>query len=117
MQGRPSVPYTVPFNQSENVEMLSVIGKVVRDCYLRGNRLLRAIPKKYREALPLDSIGDYGRRRSEKHELSDEMFLKKYEFPRRDPVFRNIEMLQYFIVFLPKKALKFFAGMNLVLQC
>ncbi len=30
MQGRPSVPYTIPFNQSENVEMLSTIGKVVR---------------------------------------------------------------------------------------
>jgi hypothetical protein len=71
---------------------------------------LRAIPKKYREALPLDSLGDYGRRRSEKNDISDEQFLKKYGFPRRDPIFRNIEMLQYFIVFLPKKALKFFAG-------
>ena len=81
-----------------------------RDCYLRGNRLLRAVPRKYREALPLDSIGDYGRRRSEKNETSDESFFKKYHFHRRDPVFRNIEMLQYFIVFIPKKALRFFAG-------
>jgi len=71
---------------------------------------LRAIPKKYREALPLDSLGDYGRRRSEKNDISDEQFLKKYDFARRDPIFRNIEMLQYFIVFLPKKALKFLAG-------
>jgi hypothetical protein len=71
---------------------------------------LRAVPKKYRDALPLDSVGEHGRRRSDKNELSDEAFFKKHQFHRQDPVFRNIEMLQYFIVFIPKKALKFFAG-------
>jgi len=30
LQGRTSAPYTVPFNQPENVEMLGVLGKVVR---------------------------------------------------------------------------------------
>lgn len=30
MQGRPSVAYTIPFHQAENVEMLASIGKVVR---------------------------------------------------------------------------------------
>jgi hypothetical protein len=30
MQGRPAAAYTVPFNQPENVEMLGLIGNVVR---------------------------------------------------------------------------------------
>lgn len=73
---------------------------------------MRAIPKKYREALPLDQYDGNGRRRSDKAELTDEGFLKKHGFPRRDPTFRNVEMLQYFVSFLPRKAIKFFAGMS-----
>jgi hypothetical protein len=79
--------------------------------YWRGNKLLRSVPKKYRDALPLDQLDGNGRRRPDKSEIPDEVFLKKHGFPRRDPTFRNVEMLQYFISFLPKKALKFFAGM------
>jgi hypothetical protein len=30
MQGRPAVAYTVPFNQSDNVEILFGIGKIIR---------------------------------------------------------------------------------------
>jgi E3 ubiquitin-protein ligase HUWE1 len=73
---------------------------------------LRQLPKKYRDALPLD--GEIGRRRSDKNEISDEMFLKKHGFPRRDPTFCNVEMLQYFISGLPRKAIRFFAGKLLV---
>jgi hypothetical protein len=72
---------------------------------------MRSSPKKYREALPTDQLDENGRRRSDKNEISDEAFIKKHSFPRRDPTFRNIEMIQYFVSFLPKKALKFFAGM------
>jgi hypothetical protein len=69
------------------------------------------LPKKYREALPsVDKSDENGRRRTEKNEISDEMFTKKHEFSRRHPVFRNVEMLNYFIIGLPKKAIKFFAG-------
>jgi hypothetical protein len=121
MQNRPSFAYTVPFQILENVEILALIGIVVRyvfllsfvnssDVYWRGNQLLRALPKKYRDALPLDQLDGNGRRRGDKPEVSDELFMKKHGFPRRDPTFRNVEMLQYFVSFLPKKALKFFAG-------
>jgi hypothetical protein len=71
---------------------------------------VRSIPKKYRDALQTDHLDENGRRRSDKLEISDEAFLKKHGFPRRDPTFRNMEMFQYLISFLPKKALKFFAG-------
>src|SRR5208282_4070216 len=119
--GRPNVAYTVPFNLPENIEMLASIGEVVRfvsSCYLlmsreiywRGNQLLRSLPKKYRDALPFDQLDGNGRRRSDKTELPDDLFMKKHGFPRRDPTYRNVEMLQYFISFLPKKVLKFFAG-------
>jgi hypothetical protein len=30
MQGRPSIPYTIPFNHPENLEMLGILGGVVR---------------------------------------------------------------------------------------
>jgi hypothetical protein len=73
------------------------------------------MPKKYREASPLDNYDSNGRRRSDKGELSDESFLKKYGFTRRDANFRNFEMLQYLVSFIPKKALKFFGG-NFVLR-
>ena len=71
---------------------------------------MRSIPKRYRDAFQIDHFDENGRRRSEKLEISDEAFLKKFSFPRRDPTFRNLEMFQYFIAYLPKKALKFFAG-------
>jgi hypothetical protein len=71
---------------------------------------LRSLPKRYREALPLDQLDSNGRRRSDKAEIPDELFLKRHGFPRRDPAFRNVEMLQYFVSFIPKKALRFFAG-------
>lgn len=71
---------------------------------------MRALPKKYRDALQLDQLDAHGRRRSDKTEIPDDMFMKKNGFPRRDPTFRNVEMLQYFVSFLPKKVLKFFAG-------
>jgi len=82
------------------------------DCYFLGQRVLRHLPKKYRDAFPLDKPDDMNRRRSDRNDLSDEMFLKKHGFPKRAPIFRNIEMLQYFISSLPKKAIKFFAGMS-----
>ena len=121
MQGRQNIAYTQCFSQSENVEMLASIGTIVRylssdfililsDLYWRGHQLLRSLPKKYREALPVDQIDANGRRRSDKSEIPDDLFLKKNGFPRRDPTFRNVEMLQYLVSFLPKKALKFFAG-------
>lgn len=53
-----------------------------------------------------------GRKRSDKPELSDEDFLKKNGFPRREPGFRNAEMLQYISSFLPRKILKYFAGLS-----
>ena len=81
-----------------------------REIYWRGNQLLRSLPKKYRDALPLEQLDGNGRRRSDKTELSDDLFMKKHGFHRRDPTYRNVEMLQYFISFLPKKVLKFFAG-------
>jgi E3 ubiquitin-protein ligase HUWE1 len=122
MQGRPNVAHTVPFSVSENVEMLTSIGEVIRfvsycdlliisrEIYWRGNQLLRSLPKKYRDALPLDQLDGNGRRRSDKTELPDDLFMKKHGFPRRDPTYRNVEMLQYIVSFLPKKVLKFFAG-------
>jgi hypothetical protein len=73
---------------------------------------MRATPKKYREALPIDQYDGNGRRRSDKAELTDDGFLKKHGFPRRDPTYRNVEMLQYFVSFFPRKGLKFFAGIS-----
>jgi len=78
----------------------------------RGNKLLRSVPKKYGDALRLDNYDTNGRKRQEKPEIADEDFLKKYGFPRREPAFRNIEMLQYFASFLTRKTLKFFAGLS-----
>jgi hypothetical protein len=71
---------------------------------------VRSLPKKYREAFPCDQFDSNGRRRSDKTEMPDDIFMKKYSFPRRDPTYRNVEMLQYFVSFLPRKALKVFAG-------
>lgn len=68
------------------------------------------MPKKYREAAPLDSFDANGRKRQDKIELPEEIFVKKYGFSRRDPNFRNFEMLQYLISFIPKKVIKFFGG-------
>jgi len=112
MQGRPNPAYTLPFGQQENVDMLGTLGKIVRDCYSKGNELLRSLPKKYKDALPLQNTIEDPRRRSQVNELSDENFLKKYGFPRRSLLFRNIELLQLFIGLIPRRTQRFFAGLS-----
>ena len=82
------------------------------DLYWRGNQFIRNLPKKYRDALSLDQLGSNGRRRNDKPEIPDDVFLEKYGIPRRDPTLKNVEMIQYFISFIPKKTLKFFSGLS-----
>ena len=128
-QGRVNAPFTGTFNLQGNIDLLHSLGTVLRyvplsvfltslltfmcrDVYWRGNKLLRSVPKKYSDALRLDIYDANGRKRQEKPEIADEDFIKKYGFPRREPAFRNIEMLQYFASFLTRKILKFFAGLS-----
>ena len=85
---------------------------ICSDFYWRGNRFWLSLPKKYRDALPVDFGGGNGRRKSDKTELPDDVFLKKHGFPRQDAAFRNVEMLHYFFSSLPTKAIKFFAGLS-----
>ena len=113
LQGRPNTPYTLPFNQPENVEMIGTLGKIVRDCYSRGNELMRLLPKKYKDALSMENIENPNtRRRSDKSDLTDDAFMNKHGFPRRSPIFRNIELFQLLIGLLPRRTQRFFAGLS-----
>jgi hypothetical protein len=123
LQGRVNVPFTTIFEEFRFVEMIRELGTILRyanlrfstnssNVFWRGNKLFRNIPKRYRDALQLDVFDSNGRKRSDKPELSDEDFLKKNGFPRREPGFRNAEMLQYISSFLPRKILKYFAGLS-----
>lgn len=42
--------------------------------------------------------------------MPDDMFFERYGFSKREPNFRNFEMLQYLVTFIPKKVLRFFGG-------
>jgi len=58
----------------------------------------------------LDPPNPNGRREADKPQVTDEAFLKKHGYPRTDPTYANVEMLQYLCSFVPKKGLKFLAG-------